>query len=156
MCAPFNLGDIMNTYMKEAIKEAKKAYLKEEIPVGAIIVHNNKIISRAHNTREKECSVIAHAEINAIEKACKKLKTRYLNECLIYITLEPCLMCLGAILEAHIKNIVYLAKSPKYGAIESKHKIQIPLINKIQIVKEDGEEEIIKMLESFFEKKRKM
>lgn len=110
-------------YMQEALKEAKKAYLKKEIPVGAVIVYQDKIIARAHNNRVKEQQVFAHAEIKAINKACKKLNSWILEDCTIYVTLEPCLMCAGALLQSRIKRIVYATPEPKHGVIESVDKV---------------------------------
>ena len=99
--------------MKEAIKEAKKAYEKLEIPVGAVIVKNGKIIARAHNLKETKQTVTAHAEILAIGKANKKLKNWRLLDCDIYVTLEPCQMCMGAIISSRIKNIYIGTLDPK-------------------------------------------
>ena len=100
-------------WMKEAIKEAKKAYEKLEIPVGAVIVKNGKIIARAHNLKETKQTVTAHAEILAIGKANKKLKNWRLLDCDIYVTLEPCQMCMGAIISSRIKNIYIGTLDPK-------------------------------------------
>ena len=105
--------------MKAALAEAKKAYLIDEVPVGAVIVYNNKIIARGHNTREKEQSVLGHAEINAIRKASKKIGSWRLEDCDIYVTLEPCSMCSGAIIQSRIKNLYYGASDPKTGACGS-------------------------------------
>lgn len=102
-------------YMKEALKEALKAKNKEEVPVGAVIVLNGKIIARAHNLRETKRNSLCHAEILAINKACKKLKNFRLENCEMYITLEPCLMCAGAIVQSRIKTIFIGAKDSKYG-----------------------------------------
>ena len=99
--------------MKEALKEAQKAYDKLEIPVGAVIVKNGKIISRAHNLKETKQTAIAHAEILAIQKANKKLNNWRLADCDIYVTLEPCDMCMGAILSSRIKNIYIGTLDPK-------------------------------------------
>ena len=93
--------------MQKATELGYKAYSKEEIPVGAVIVKNNKVISTAHNKREKNQIATHHAEILAIEKACKKLKSWRLDDCDIFVTLEPCPMCAGAILNARIKNLYY-------------------------------------------------
>lgn len=106
-------------FMLEALKEAKKAYEKEEIPVGAIIVKDGKIIARAHNLREKKESAIAHAEILAIEKANKKLNSWRLVDCDMYVTLEPCTMCMGAIISSRIKNLYIGALDSKTGACGS-------------------------------------
>lgn len=105
--------------MYEALKEAKKAYLKEEVPIGAVIVKDGKVIARAHNLREKTNNAISHAEILAIEKACKKLNSWRLEDCTIYVTLEPCPMCLGAMMQARIKKVYYGALDKKNGAILS-------------------------------------
>lgn len=92
-------------FMNEALKEARKAYEKLEIPVGAVIVKNGKIISRAHNLKETKQTATAHAEILAIQKANKKLNNWRLIDCDMYVTLEPCSMCMGAIISSRIKNI---------------------------------------------------
>lgn len=102
-------------FMKKALKEARKAYEKGEIPVGCVIVKEDRIISRGHNLREKKFLTISHAEIEAISKACKKLKSWRLEGCEIYITLEPCLMCAGAIKEARISKIFFGAYDKKNG-----------------------------------------
>ena len=106
-------------FMKEALKEAKKAYNKEEIPVGAIIVKDGKIIARGHNLKESKKSSISHAEILTIEKANKKLNAWRLEGCEMYVTLEPCMMCMGAIINARIKKIYIGTLDPKTGACES-------------------------------------
>lgn len=100
-------------FMKEALIEAKKAYDKQEIPVGAVIVKNGRIISRAHNLKETKQTATAHAEILAIQKANKKLNNWRLVDCDIYVTLEPCDMCMGAILSSRIKNIYIGTLDPK-------------------------------------------
>ena len=92
-------------FMQEALKEAKKAYNKLEVPVGVVIVKDDKIIARAYNQKEMKNSPIKHAEIIAIEKACKKLNNWRLNDCEMYVTLEPCPMCAGAIVNSRIKKI---------------------------------------------------
>ena len=106
-------------YMKEAIKEAYKAYKKEEVPVGAVIVKDGIIISRAHNVKEIKNDSTQHAEILAIQKASKKLKTWRLSDCEMYVTLEPCSMCAGAIIGARIKKIYIGAMDQKMGACGS-------------------------------------
>lgn len=100
-------------FMKQALKEAKKAYEKLEIPVGAVIVKDDKIIARAHNLKETKQSAIAHAEILAIQKANKKLNNWRLIDCDMYVTLEPCPMCMGAIISSRIKNIYIGTLDPK-------------------------------------------
>lgn len=98
----------MNDYfMKCALEEAKKAYEIDEIPVGCVIVKDNKIISRGHNIKEMTNNCLKHAEIIAVDKACSRLNSWRLDDCSIYITLEPCMMCMGAIFESRIKNVYY-------------------------------------------------
>ena len=101
-------------YMNLAICQAKKALKKGEVPIGAIIVKNGKIVSKAYNNREKSKNAINHAEIIAIKKACKKLHDWRLEGCEIYVTLQPCIMCFGAILNSRIKKIYYGAKDNKF------------------------------------------
>ena len=105
--------------MKEALKEAKKAYNKEEVPVGVVIVKNGKIISRAHNIKEIKQDTTCHAEILAIQKASKKLKNWRLEDCEMYVTLEPCSMCAGAIIQSRIKKIYIGTPDEKTGACGS-------------------------------------
>ncbi len=106
-------------YMEEAYQEALIAYQNKEVPVGCVIVVNDKIIARAHNERHtKKCSIY-HAEILAIEKACKALNRWILDDATIYVTLEPCNMCSGAIIQSRIKKLVYGVAQPKYGCVES-------------------------------------
>ena len=105
--------------MKEAIKEAKKAYEKMEIPVGAVIVKDGKIIARAHNQKETKLDTTKHAEILAIQKASKKLGSWRLLDCEMYVTLEPCPMCAGAIINSRIKNVYIGALDEKTGAVGS-------------------------------------
>ena len=114
------MKDFKEKFMKKALKEAEKAYDKLEVPIGAVIVKDNKIIARAHNLKEEKQSTIKHAEIIAIEKASKKLKNWRLNECEMYVTLEPCSMCAGAILNSRIKKIYIGAIDERTGACGSK------------------------------------
>ena len=107
-------------FMKVALKEAKKAYDKEEIPVGAVIVKDGKIIARAHNLKESSNNAISHAEILAIQKACKKLNSWRLLDCEMYVTLEPCSMCAGAIINSRISKIYIGTDDEKTGACGSK------------------------------------
>jgi tRNA(adenine34) deaminase len=104
-----------NFFMNEALKEAQKAYDADEVPVGAVIVANNKIIARAHNLTERLTDVTAHAEMQAITAAANFLGGKYLHECTLYVTLEPCPMCAGALNWAQITKIVYGASDPKRG-----------------------------------------
>ena len=107
-------------FMKEALKEAKKALEKDEVPVGAVIVKDGKIISRAYNLKECKKDTTKHAEIEAIKKASKKLNAWRLENCQMYVTLEPCPMCAGALIQSRIKTIYIGTKDPKAGACGSK------------------------------------
>jgi tRNA(adenine34) deaminase len=105
-------------YLDQAYKQAIKALKIDEVPVGCVIVRNDKIIARAYNKKENSNNPLGHCELIAITKACKKLKSWRLNDCDIYITLEPCTMCLGALIHSRIRNIYYGAVDPRFGAIE--------------------------------------
>ena len=106
-------------YMKEALRQAKKAYALGEVPIGCVIVHEGKIIGRGYNRRNTDKNTLAHAEITAINKASRKLGDWRLEGCTLYVTLEPCPMCAGAILNAHLPRVVFGAKDPKSGAAGS-------------------------------------
>lgn len=106
-------------WMKEAIKQAVKAQQIDEVPIGCVIVKDNKIISRGYNKREISQQSIAHAEIIAIQKACKKLNTWRLEDCELYVTLEPCPMCAGAIIQSRIQKVVFGAYDPKGGSVQT-------------------------------------
>ena len=106
-------------FMKSALKEAQKAYIKDEVPVGAVIVRNGKIIARGHNQKEAKADTTKHAEIIAIQKASSKLKSWRLENCTMYVTLEPCTMCIGAIIGARIKRLVFGTMDEKTGACGS-------------------------------------
>ncbi len=143
-------------FMLEAIKEAHKAYKKNEVPIGCVIVYNNKIIARAHNLKEKLNKTTAHAEILAISKANKKLKSWRLENCDLYVTLEPCPMCAGAIIQARIKNLYFGASDPKTGAFGGHFNIDEHKFNhKLNIVKGIKEKESKDLIQKFFNKLRK-
>lgn len=110
---------MINSFMEKAIEEAKKAYAEDEVPVGAVITYKGKIIASAHNMRETLHKSTAHAEILAIEKACSVLNSWYLTECDLYVTLEPCIMCAGAIINSRIRSLYFGAFDPKGGACGS-------------------------------------
>ena len=110
---------MMEKYMLEALKEANKAIKLGEVPIGAVIVKDGKIISRAFNKKESSNLATSHAEILAINKACKKLNNWRLLDCTLYVTVEPCLMCCGAIIQSRIKKVVYGTSNEYYGAVES-------------------------------------
>ncbi|WP_296240971.1 nucleoside deaminase, partial [uncultured Faecalicoccus sp.] len=106
-------------WMKKALAQAQLAASKDEVPIGCVIVYKDKILSRAYNQREKKQSSLAHAEILAIEKACKKLGSWRLEDCTLYVTLEPCPMCTGAIIQSRIPRVVFGAYDPKGGCMGS-------------------------------------
>lgn len=143
--------------MKIALKEAQKANDIDEVPIGAVIVMDGKVISQAHNLREKNQSATAHAEVLAINKACKKLNTWRLNGCILYVTLEPCTMCVGASILSRVDGVVYGAKDPKGGSLGSLY--DISLIKGFNhypwVVSGMCEEESSEMLKNFFKNKRK-
>ena len=143
-------------FMKEALKEAQKAYEKKEIPVGAVIVKDHKIIARAHNLKEQKQDATRHAEIMAIEKASKKLKNWRLTDCEMYITLEPCSMCAGAIINARIKKIYIGASDLKTGACGSKLNLlqDYHFDTSVEVEKDILEEECQKILKDFFKQIR--
>ena len=142
--------------MKEALKEAKKAYLKEEVPVGAVVVYNGKIIARGHNLREIKESVLGHAELVAISKASKKIGSWKLEDCDIYVTLEPCPMCSGAIIQSRIKNLYFGAYDPKGGAAGSVLDLYDYKFNhKVNVVGGIMEEECSTIIKEFFKELRK-
>ena len=150
-----NNQDIL--FMKEALKEASKAYKKEEVPVGCVIVLNNEIIARAHNTRHKNKSALDHAEILAIKKANKKLNAWMLDDAVLYVTLEPCLMCAGAIFQSRIKKVVFAAREPKFGAFGSVLDLSNPLYkfnHKVEVVSGVLENESSTLLKNFFKEIR--
>ncbi|KHO61544.1 adenosine deaminase [Thermoanaerobacter sp. YS13] len=108
-----------NKFMEEALKEAKKSYELGEVPVGAVIVKNGEIIAKGHNQKESSNNATAHAEIIAIREACRRLGNWRLEDCSLYVTMEPCPMCAGAIVEARIKRVYIGTESPKEGAAGS-------------------------------------
>ena len=135
---------------------ALKAYLKGEVPVGAVIVKNNKVIAKCYNKREKNQIATHHAEILAIQKACKKLKSWRLDNCDMYVTLEPCPMCAGAIINARIKNLYYAAIDETNGGI-SRFKILDNTLNhttNYQHIAEHQEKNKL-LIQKFFKEKRK-
>lgn len=138
--------------MKEALKEAKKALKKEEVPVGAIIVKDGKIISRAHNIKETKNDATGHAEILAIKKACKKLGSWRLLDCEMYVTLEPCPMCTGALINSRIKKVYIGADDPKTGACGSVLNLSkdYKFNHKLEIKKYILKEECECLLKDFF------
>ncbi|MDD5155874.1 MAG: tRNA adenosine(34) deaminase TadA [Candidatus Omnitrophica bacterium] len=143
-------------FMREALKEAKDALAEDEVPVGAVIVHNGKIISRGHNQIERLKDPTAHAEMLALTSACAYLGTKWLSHASLYVTIEPCSMCAGALVLARIKDVYFEAKDPKTGACGS----AVNIINHRKFnhrIKAKGgilEEECGYLLKAFFKNKR--
>lgn len=139
-------------FMQEAIKEAKKAFAADEVPVGAVIVCNNKIIARAHNLTERLNDVTAHAEMQAITSASNFLNGKYLDGCTLYVTLEPCVMCAGAVAWAQFSKLVFGASDTKRGFnLLSEKKILHP---KTEILSGILKEECAQLIKTFFKQKR--
>lgn len=143
-------------YMKLALKEAEKAYKKDEVPIGAVIVKDGKVIARAHNLRESSNQAVAHAEILAIQKACKKLGAWRLENCDLYVTLEPCAMCTGAIINSRIKNLFIGAMDLKSGTVGSKLNLleDYKFNHKVNVVTGVLQDECSKILSDFFKELR--
>ncbi len=142
-------------FMQEALKEAKKAYKKEEVPVGVVLVKEGQIVSRGHNNKEKKNDPMGHAEIIAINKYCKKNNTWRLNDVTMYVTLEPCLMCSSVLQQVRIGKVVIAASDLKTGAMGSIIDInEIKSNHKINIEKGILLEESEEMLKTFFKKLR--
>ena len=138
-------------FMKEALKEAQKAFVKDEVPVGAVIVCENQIIARAHNYTEALNDVTAHAEMQAFTAAADYLGGKYLNECTLYVTLEPCVMCGGASYWTQLKKIVFGAADEKRGFSILSENILHP---KTEVESGLMKEECSKLLTDFFQSKR--
>ena len=130
-------------YINIAIKEALKSLKTKDVPVGAVIVKNGKVIAKTHNRKESKQIATYHAEVLAIEKACRKLKNWRLNNCVIYVTLEPCKMCMGAIEDSRIERLVYGTINPK------------KVNSKLKITSKIKEEECKTIISKFFKNKRK-
>lgn len=147
MINPFN----DEYFMRQALEEARKAFSNQEVPVGAVIVVNEKIIARAHNLTERLNDVTAHAEIQAITSACEYLGSKYLNDCTLYVTLEPCSMCAGAVYWSKLKRVVYGSEDKERGASNFAPRMYHP-----KTIVENGvlEKETSAILKEFFLLKR--
>ena len=143
-------------YMKKALEMANKAYKKNDVPVGCIIVKEDRIIAKAYNTKNINNCSINHAEILAIKKACKKLGTWHLDDCTLYVTMEPCLMCCGAIIQSRIKRVVYGTKCDKFGYVCSIGEVLNSKKNNHRVDVSGGvlEQECSLILKRFFSNKR--
>ena len=142
--------------MYAALQEAETALEKEEVPIGAVVVYNNRIIGKGHNQTEMLNDPTAHAEMIAITAACNHIKSKFLEECDLYVTLEPCVMCTGSILLARIKNLYFGTFEPKFGACGSLYNIAADnkFNHKPDIYSGIYAEESSEMLKRFFSKKR--
>lgn len=143
-------------FMKEAIKEAKKAYGKLEVPIGAVIVKDGKIIARGHNQKEEKADTTMHAEIIAIKKASKKIGAWRLNGCEMYVTLEPCPMCAGAIINARLDKIYIGTMDEKNGACGSVTNVLEEYKQNYKVQKEEGihQKECEEIIKNFFKELR--
>ena len=148
--------DTDTTFMRAAIKQAQKAYEKSEVPIGCVIVHDGKIIARGYNRRNTDKSTLAHAEITAIRKAAKKLGDWRLEDCTLYVTLEPCPMCAGAAINARLDNVYFGAYDKNSGCAKSAVDLFSMNLLSHKINCEGGilEDECRGLLQSFFKKLR--
>lgn len=146
----FNSGDKMEEkYLKMALLEAKKAYKRDEIPVGCVILKGNRVIAKGYNRKENKKNCLMHAEIIAINKACGKLNSWRLDDCVMYVTLEPCMMCMGAIIESRIKTVYYGTKN------NNEQMYDINKISRNIDIYNVEDVDCSKILSDFFKKKRK-
>lgn len=145
-------------YMKEAIRQAKKAWKLQEVPIGCVVVKDGRIIARGYNRRNTDKNTLAHAEIRAIQKASKAVGDWRLEECTMYITLEPCQMCAGAIVQARIPRVVIGTRNPKAGCAGSiLNLLQVPQFNhQVELTAGVLEEECSSMLSGFFKALRRL
>ena len=138
----------MQNIMNIAVKEAVKAKDRDDVPVGAVITCDGEVLAKAYNQKESKQCATKHAEIIAIEKASKKLHSWHLDNCTLYCTMEPCMMCCGAILQSRIKKIYYLVKNEKFGCTD------LLKNSKIEVIQMDDNYQMRKILNSFFKDKR--
>ena len=138
----------MQNIMNIAVKEAIKANNIDDVPVGAVITCDGMVLAKAYNQKEYKQCATKHAEIIAIEKACKKLHSWHLDNCTLYCTMEPCMMCCGAILQSRIKKVKYLIKNDKYGCTE------LLKNSKIEVIQMDDNYQMKEKLNLFFKDKR--
>ena len=150
------IKSVEEKYMKEALKQAKKAYALGEVPIGCVIVHEGKIIGRGYNRRNTDKNTLAHAEITAINKASKVIGDWRLEECTLYVTLEPCQMCAGAIVQARIPEVVMGCMNPKAGCAGSILNIlEMSQFNhQVKVTRGILEADCSQMLKTFFEELR--
>ena len=141
--------------MEQALKQAHKAYAKNEVPIGAVILNKDgKIIARAYNQVEKKETQLAHAELQVLDKTTKKMKRWRLSDCTLYVTLQPCMMCMGAIILSRVSRIVYAAQSPLFGCDLDKQAWCGIYKDSLPIIEFQERQEAIKLLKKFFIKQR--
>jgi tRNA(adenine34) deaminase len=150
------LTDDDRYYMSLALKEAKKAFALDEVPVGCVIVASGEVIAKAYNRRQENHDPLGHAEIRAIKKACGKRQAWILDDCVLYVTLEPCLMCAGAILQTRIKKVVFGTYEPKFGVLGSVMDVyKVGTFNhEVEVRSGIMETECSALLKEFFKNKR--
>lgn len=136
-------------YMKLALKEATNAYFLDEVPIGCVIVFHEQVLVSTYNRKTIDQIATSHAEILAINEACRQLESWYLDECVLYTTVEPCLMCTGAIIQSRIKRVVYGCSNQDFGYLSQLKK------SKIEVLSGVLEDECVSILQNFFQKKRK-
>ena len=143
-------------FMDQALSLAKRAGEEGEVPVGAVAVFKGEIIAEAFNTREREQNPMGHAEITALKRACEKLGTWRLSECSLYVTLEPCLMCTGALLQARITHLIYGCPDPKGGCVTSLYRLpeDLRFNHKMKVTGGIREKQCSKLLKTFFKNLR--
>ena len=144
-------------FMAEAVKEAKKALEKGEVPVGAVVVLNGAVIARAHNTKESTHDPTAHAELTALRKAARKLGNWRLKHTTLYVTLEPCIMCMGAMVQARVSRLVFASFDPKAGACGSLYDVSSDtrLNHRIRVTSGVLDDEAGRLLKGFFTRLRR-
>jgi tRNA(adenine34) deaminase len=147
---------VYSYFMKEALEEAKKAYELDEVPIGAVVVKDGKIIGRGHNLRERKQDPTLHAEIIAIRQAAAELGSWRLTDCELYVTIEPCPMCAGAILQSRIPRVIYGARDPKAGCAGSLYNLleDSRFNHRAEVVEGVLEEECAEIIRGYFRQKR--
>ena len=151
-----SLPDTDRTWMQKAFREAERAFDADEVPVGAIIVHEEQVVGRGHNLVEQLGDPTAHAEIMAVTAACDTLGRKFLHDCTLYVTLEPCPMCAGALVHARLKRLVFGAYDEKAGAVDTLYRIgqDERLNHQIEVVGGLEADRASSMLKAFFREKR--
>lgn len=143
-------------YMRLALEEAKKAYQENEVPIGAIIVRDGEILGKGHNEKEQRRDATAHAEILALKDAMEKVGAWRLTGASIYVTIEPCVMCVGALIQARVKSLIFGAADPKFGGVVSLHKLADDIRHNHRIDYTSGvlEKEARELMQGFFRQRR--